>query len=76
MSLASLRESLGYAQKDFAELIGVPTSTYNQYEKGNRAIPAEIATKICSVLNVNEEDIFLAKSFTMCETHVLKNEEV
>lgn len=68
MKLATIREQKGYAQKDFAEKIGVPISTYNLYENGNRAIPAEVASRICAVLEVEDSDIFLAKSFTIRET--------
>lgn len=68
MELAKLREKRGYTQKELAEKLNIPTSTYNQYEKGNRAIPAEIVTKICEILKIKNANIFLAKSFTLCET--------
>ena len=67
MLLAELRKSKGYSQKEFAESIGIPVSTYNQYENGNRSIPAEIASKICEILGVNYASIFLASSFTIRE---------
>ena len=67
MTLAELRESKGISQKDFAKTLNIPISTYNQYEKGNRAIPTEIVTNICDILKIDTANIFSVKSFTLCE---------
>ena len=64
-SLEDVRKDAGYSQGGFAQKLGLAQSTYCQYETGRRVVPAEIATQICLILGVAQEDIFLPKSFTV-----------
>jgi len=44
--LYHLRQSLGYSQDDFAQLLKIATRTYIRYEKGERAVPSDILIRI------------------------------
>lgn len=65
IQLASLRVERGYTQEQMANMLGIGISTYNQYEKSNRSIPANIATKISEILKIDKEKIFLPTKFTV-----------
>lgn len=67
VKLKEAREKKGFSQKAFSEKIKVPASTYNQYENGERNIPAEIAKVIAKELNVKIDEIFLPLRFTIRE---------
>lgn len=47
--LRLMREALGYTQKGFAGLIGVPQNTYNQLERGRNYPSVEITWRIIDV---------------------------
>ena len=64
-SLEETRKSAGYSQSEFSKLLGIAQSTYCQYERGKRAVPVEVAKRICQKLNVAEAEIFLPKMFTV-----------
>jgi len=51
--LYQLRKSLSLSQKDFAKMLGITQQSYNNYEKGKRAIPNELMSKINNMFNVN-----------------------
>ena len=61
------RTARGFTQEQVAKSVGVPLSSYNQYETGARSVPAEIAEKIARVLRVDVEDIFLPLKFSIRE---------
>lgn len=63
--LAELRRQAGHTQDSFAEILGIPASTYNTYENSTRNVPKERAEKIARELNVKVEEIFLPLNFTV-----------
>lgn len=44
--LFRLRQSLGYNQDEFAQLLGIAIRSYIRYEKGERTVPADILATI------------------------------
>lgn len=56
-NIRSLRKASGYTQKGFSEKIGIPVSSYSNYENGNRVPDLEIIQKIASALNVQVNEI-------------------
>lgn len=63
--LKEKRDLAGYSQKEFADFLKLPLSSYNQYENGNRQIPKEVVDKICEKLAVDSNEIFLPNRFTL-----------
>lgn len=51
------REKAGYAQIEFARILGLPKTTYANYENGNRHIPPEVMEKACEILGVTQGEI-------------------
>ena len=51
MSIVEARMRRGLSQRDMADLLHLPYSTYNEYETGRKTVPAEIATKISLLAN-------------------------
>lgn len=68
MTLSELRKEKGYTQEQLAKQLEIAVSTYNQYEKGTRSVPAPIAERISSIFNVQTGDIFSPKYFTVSKT--------
>lgn len=74
MKLRELRERSGFTQKAFAERVGIPVRTYQNYEQGHRDIyKADINTllRICDVAGcdlaefiTDEECIAIYKKIT------------
>lgn len=56
-NIRSLRKASGYTQKGFSEKVGIPVSSYSNYENGNRVPDLEIIQKIASALNVQVNEI-------------------
>jgi len=48
--LKDARKTSGQSQKEFAAMLGIPASTYSNYENGNRIPPAAILQKVADVL--------------------------
>lgn len=46
------RKAAGYTQREFAQLLGMPVSTYSNYENGNRDPGPETLKKIADALDV------------------------
>ena len=44
--LREFRKTMGYQQKEVAEVIGISPQTYNGYEKGRNEPPAEILVRL------------------------------
>lgn len=65
--IEDVRKAKGYTQEYVASAVGVATSSYNQYETGARSIPADVAARIASVLDVDMGEIFLPTKFTVRE---------
>lgn len=64
-SLEEIRKNAGYSQSGFSKALGIANTTYCQYEKGKRAVPADVVEKICKILNIEKDEIFLPKMFTI-----------
>lgn len=54
--LRSLRQSQGLTMKKVAESVGVPVSTYRDWEYGSK-VPASVAPKLAEVLRVSTRDL-------------------
>lgn len=63
--IEDIRKAKGFTQEYVAGIVGVATSSYNQYETGARSIPADIAQRIADVLGVERDEIFLPTKFTV-----------
>ena len=68
LTLEEARKKAGFSQGGFSQKLGLPQSTYCQYETGKRDVPADVATQICRILCVAKEDIFLPKTFTVSKS--------
>jgi putative transcriptional regulator len=58
--LISIREQLGFSQKDVADRVGIPRSTYAQYEVGRRNPTVPNAQQVSIVLGF-DWTLFFAK---------------
>ena len=74
--IKKLRKEKGYSLSGAAKILGVPTSTYCQYESGKRSIPAPTAEKIAALLGQPIEALFSPESFTVREDYTTKNSGV
>lgn len=52
-NLRNLREVSGYSQKEFAALLGIPVTTYRNYENTLREPSYDILIKISQLLRVS-----------------------
>lgn len=64
-NLTKIRKEKGIKQEVMAEKIGVAASTYCQYETGTRTLPTEVVQKICTILEVDIEQLFVPIRFTV-----------
>ncbi len=53
LRLESVRKHLNLTKKDFASKLGITAQAYNNYSKGTRDIPIEIAIKINQLFNIS-----------------------
>lgn len=67
-TLECVRKERGFTQEQMATKLKIAVSTYNQYETGNRSVPADIAKSICEILKVDISFIFLPIKFTVSKT--------
>ncbi len=67
MALAKERMHKGLTQRKMAEMLHLPYSTYCEYEKGKKSVPADIAEQIASILQKPVSAIFLPVRFAVCE---------
>lgn len=65
--LADERKAKGLSQKAMADLLGLPYSTYCEYENGRKSIPATVAEKIANILKKSVDSLFLPCRFTIGE---------
>ena len=56
--LKNARKTSGRSQKDFAAALGVPASTYSNYENGNRIPPAAVLNKVSEILKIPMHNLF------------------
>lgn len=65
--IKKLRKLTGYTAKEFAEKIGIPYSSYSNYENGNREPKLATLRKIATALNVSisqiSNDEMMSKNF-------------
>lgn len=59
--LRQLREQNGFSQKEFAAEMGIPQTTYNQYETGRRAPDFDMLSRIADYFHVSV-DYLLGRS--------------
>lgn len=64
-ALSDIRNEHGFTQEQMAGRLEIAISTYNQYEKGGRNVPKEVAEKVSCLFNVPIEEIFLPVKFTV-----------
>ena len=72
-SLSELRAKKNITQEQMGKMLGVGTSTYNQYENSQRNIPMNVAEKISEILGVKIEDVFLPVRFTVSKKEDKQN---
>ena len=58
LKLKEIREKNHLTQKEVASLLGVPRSTYANYETGNREPEMSVLIKFASKLNISTEWLF------------------
>lgn len=61
--LKELRKSERKTQKEVSELIGVASSTYSMYERGEREPDFETLDKICKLFNVSSDYLIGASDY-------------
>lgn len=74
MRLKKLREETGYSQKDFAKKLGIPSTTYNNYETGFREPDFDVLKELSKALNVSTDYLLGATDNT--EPLALKEEHL
>lgn len=56
-NLRNLRESRGYSQKELADMLSIPVTTYRNYENTLREPSYDILIKIANTLNVSVDEL-------------------
>lgn len=56
-NLRNMRELRGYSQKEFADMLKIPVTTYRNYENTLREPSYEILVKISALLNVSADEL-------------------
>lgn len=51
------RQDANLTQRKMAKLLGIPYSTYSNYENDNRTPDSETLQKICGILNISMQDL-------------------
>jgi len=55
--VAKLRGHLSYKQMDFAAMIGLPSGSLSEAEKGKRNLPFSAVISLCGIADVNGIDL-------------------
>ncbi|WP_407397263.1 helix-turn-helix domain-containing protein [Anaerovibrio sp.] len=63
-NLKAARESKYRVQKDFAEILGIPATTYSQYETGKREPAYKMLVKISDALEVSIDELLRGKNIS------------
>ncbi|HAU5225091.1 TPA: helix-turn-helix transcriptional regulator [Clostridioides difficile] len=77
--LKAVRVEIGLTQKQLAELINMPLSTYRKKEQGQTQFTIKEASKIAYVLNKNPTEIFFNQKVTkkvIKGKNILKRREI
>lgn len=61
-NLKKYRTAAGYTQREFALKIGIPISTYSNYENGNRTPGLEFLTKVAEELDIPVNELISTSS--------------
>lgn len=56
-----IRKQRGFTQKDFAQLLRIPVTTYANYENGNRTPKTDMIEKIASALEIDVTELLETK---------------
>ena len=56
-NLRNMREDCDMTQKQMAELLGIPVTTYRNYENTYREPSFEILAKICEILKISSDEL-------------------
>lgn len=70
--IKKIRLDNNLSQKDFANKIGISTSSIQKYEYGNVKPSSEILFKILKVFNISEKDFFNNSSLSDDEISIIK----
>ena len=57
-NMRSLREKLGYTQKQISEYLNISSAAVTQYETGARPIPASVVSKLALLFSVDEYELY------------------
>ena len=60
--LKNARKTSGQSQKDFASALGVPASTYSNYENGNRIPSTGVLSQVSAILKMSIHDLISANA--------------
>ena len=63
IKLQNLRQSQGYTQTSFAEVIGISRNHYSQIESGDKSPSMKVALKIKQTLGYQGDDIFEDRAY-------------
>lgn len=74
-NLRHLRQKKGMSQQAFATLLGIPRTTYSEYEKGNTEPNIRLLTRICELLEVSL-DRLISSDLTLDHTEIFHNAEL
>lgn len=55
--IKDIRKQRGFTQKDFAQLLRIPVTTYANYENGNRTPKTDMIEKIASALEIDVTEL-------------------
>ena len=69
--IKKIRLDNNLSQKDFANKIGISTSSIQKYEYGNVKPSSEILFKILKVFNISEKDFFNNSSLSDDEISII-----
>ena len=59
--IKDIRIQRGFTQKDFAQLLRIPVTTYANYENGNRTPKTDMIEKIASALEIDVTELLETK---------------
>lgn len=75
MKFKKYREKINKTQKEIAELIGVTTQTYQNYELGKREPDFETLIKIADIFNASLDELFSRENNKFVNLNFLSDEE-
>lgn len=70
--LKALRVAHRLTQQDVADKMGIPKSTYGNYERGERGVPLSQLNNLCSIYNVKMDD-FVKEDRIVIENSINRN---